>query len=143
MVYLTHWFRHEDRAKAAAMFMAAIPMSSVVGSPLSGWVLGHQWLGLAGWRWLFVVEGIPGCNNGDWDALLFDGLAPARRIGSGKKNEIGLAESSSASMRVKARTPACYAVGGTAKMGSYPADAGLFLRFDRDLWICHLVSDDC
>lgn len=59
VVYLTHWFRYEDRAKAAAMFMTAIPMSSVVGSPLSGWVLGHQWLGLTGWRWLFVVEGIP------------------------------------------------------------------------------------
>jgi MFS transporter, ACS family, tartrate transporter len=42
VVYLTHWFRYEDRAKAAAMFMAAIPMSSVIGSPLSGWVLSHH-----------------------------------------------------------------------------------------------------
>ena len=59
IVYLTHWFRHEDRGKAAAMFMTAIPMSSVVGSPLAGWVLGHQWLDVGGWRWLFVVEGVP------------------------------------------------------------------------------------
>lgn len=59
VVYLTHWFRYEDRAKAGAMFMAAIPMSSIIGSPLSGWVLSHRWLGLSGWRWLFVLEGIP------------------------------------------------------------------------------------
>lgn len=59
VVYLTHWFRSKDRAKAAAIFMTAVPMSSVIGSPLSGWVLGHHWLGLIGWRWLFVVEGIP------------------------------------------------------------------------------------
>ena len=59
LVYLTHWFRSEDRAKAAAFFMAAIPVSNVIGSPLAGWILGVKWLGLAGWRWLFVLEGIP------------------------------------------------------------------------------------
>src|SRR5579863_7500435 len=59
VVYLTHWFRYKDRAKAGAMFMAAIPMSSIIGAPLSGWVLSHHWLGLMGWRWLFVLEGIP------------------------------------------------------------------------------------
>jgi ACS family tartrate transporter-like MFS transporter len=59
LVYLTHWFRYEDRAKAGAMFMAAIPMSNILGAPLAGWILNVRWLGLAGWRWLFVVEGIP------------------------------------------------------------------------------------
>jgi MFS transporter, ACS family, tartrate transporter len=59
VVYLTHWFRYEDRAKAGAMFMAAIPMSSIIGSPLAGWILSHRWAGMAGWRWLFIVEGMP------------------------------------------------------------------------------------
>jgi len=59
VVYLTHWFRYEDRAKAGAMFMAAIPMSSIIGSPLAGWILSHHWAGMAGWRWLFIVEGMP------------------------------------------------------------------------------------
>ena len=59
VVYLTHWFRYEDRAKAGAIFMAAIPMSSIIGSPLAGWVLSRHWAGVASWRWLFVVEGIP------------------------------------------------------------------------------------
>ena len=59
IVYLTHWFIHEDRAKAIGNFMAAIPLSFVIGSPIAGWLLGHPWLGLEGWRWLFLLEGLP------------------------------------------------------------------------------------
>jgi D-galactonate transporter len=59
IVYLTHWFCRRDRAKAVAVFMAAIPLSSIVGSPLAGRILGIHWFGLAGWRWLFILEGIP------------------------------------------------------------------------------------
>jgi MFS transporter, ACS family, tartrate transporter len=59
VVYLTHWFRYEDRAHAGALFMAAIPISNILGSPLAGWILGANWLGLSGWRWLFVIEGVP------------------------------------------------------------------------------------
>lgn len=59
VVYLTHWFRAADRAKAVAAFYAAMPLSYVVGSPLAGMLLGLSWLGLRGWRWLFVLEGIP------------------------------------------------------------------------------------
>ena len=59
LVYLTHWFRAEDRAKACAMFMIAIPVANIIGSPLGGWLLGVHWFGLQGWRWLFIVEGIP------------------------------------------------------------------------------------
>ena len=59
IVYLTHWFIYEDRAKAVANFMAAIPLSYVLGSPISGWLLGVNWMGIRGWRWLFIVEGIP------------------------------------------------------------------------------------
>src|ERR1051325_7367762 len=59
IVYLSHWFRYEDRAKAVAWFMAAIPISNLVGSPISGLLLGVNWLGQPGWRWLFIVEGVP------------------------------------------------------------------------------------
>jgi MFS transporter, ACS family, tartrate transporter len=59
LVYLTHWFRYEDRAKTAALFMAAVPVANVVGSPLAGQILNVHWGGWAGWRWLFVLEGIP------------------------------------------------------------------------------------
>jgi ACS family tartrate transporter-like MFS transporter len=59
IVYLTHWFRYEDRARAGALFMTAIPVANILGSPLAGWLLGVHWLGIPGWRWLFIVEGIP------------------------------------------------------------------------------------
>lgn len=59
IVYFSHWFRYEDRAKAVALFMAAIPISNIIGSPVSGLLLDINWLGLAGWRWLFILEGAP------------------------------------------------------------------------------------
>jgi MFS transporter, ACS family, tartrate transporter len=59
VVYLSYWFIRQDRAKASSHFMAAIPLSFIIGSPLAGFILGHPWLGLDGWRWLFVLEGIP------------------------------------------------------------------------------------
>jgi ACS family tartrate transporter-like MFS transporter len=59
LVYLSHWFIREDRAKATGNFMAAIPLSSVVGAPFAGWILSHQWSDIQGWRWLFLLEGLP------------------------------------------------------------------------------------
>lgn len=59
IVYLGHWFIQEDRAKATGNFMAAIPLSFVIGSPIAGWILGHAWFSVEGWRWLFVLEGMP------------------------------------------------------------------------------------
>jgi ACS family tartrate transporter-like MFS transporter len=59
IVYLTHWFCARDRSRAIACFYTAIPTASLIGSPLAGWLLGVRWWQLAGWRWLFVLEGIP------------------------------------------------------------------------------------
>jgi MFS family permease len=59
IVYLSHWFRQDDRAKATSNFMSAIPISFVIGSAIAGWILGHNWLGIIGWRWLFLLEGLP------------------------------------------------------------------------------------
>jgi ACS family tartrate transporter-like MFS transporter len=59
IVYLSHWFIYEDRAKAVARFMSAIPIGFMIGGPLAGVILGVHWLNIAGWRWLFLLEGIP------------------------------------------------------------------------------------
>jgi ACS family tartrate transporter-like MFS transporter len=59
IVYLTHWFRLRERSWAIACLYAAIPTASLIGSPLAGWLLGVRWLQLAGWRWLFILEGCP------------------------------------------------------------------------------------
>ena len=59
IVYLSHWFIEQDRAKAGARFMSAIPIGFILGGPIAGMILGTHWLGLNGWRWLFFLEGIP------------------------------------------------------------------------------------
>ncbi len=59
IVYLSHWFIQEDRAKATSNFMVAIPVSLIIGSPVAGWILGHNWFMVEGWRWLFFLEGLP------------------------------------------------------------------------------------
>jgi MFS transporter, ACS family, tartrate transporter len=59
IVYLSHWFIYEDRAKAIARFMSAIPIGFIVGGPIAGAILGVHWLGVSGWRWLFLLEGAP------------------------------------------------------------------------------------
>jgi ACS family tartrate transporter-like MFS transporter len=59
IVYLTHWFCARDRSRAIACLYAANPAAALIGSPLAGWILGVHWQSLAGWRWLFILEGIP------------------------------------------------------------------------------------
>ena len=59
IVYLTHWFSSRDRCRAIACLYTAVPTASLVGSPIAGWLLGVHWWQLAGWRWLFILEGIP------------------------------------------------------------------------------------
>jgi ACS family tartrate transporter-like MFS transporter len=60
IVYLSHWYRYEDRAKAVAMFMSAIPVSNLIGLPLSGLIMEHiTWFNWEGWQWVFILEGIP------------------------------------------------------------------------------------
>ena len=57
--YLTRWFPACDRARSIAAFMTAVLIAGVVGSPISGALLSLHGLGLAGWQWLFLLEGIP------------------------------------------------------------------------------------
>ncbi|MEM4911562.1 MAG: MFS transporter [Metallosphaera sp.] len=59
IVYLTHWFTAEERARAVGFFMSAVAVSNAVASPIGGLLLGVNWFGLAGWRWLLILEGIP------------------------------------------------------------------------------------
>jgi ACS family tartrate transporter-like MFS transporter len=59
IVYLSHWFIYQDRAKAVARFMSAIPIAYILGGPLAAAILGIHWLETPGWRWLFLLEGVP------------------------------------------------------------------------------------
>ncbi len=58
--YLGRWFPERERARAMSWFMIGIPLAGVIGGPLGGALLSlNGWLGLTGWRWLFLIEGLP------------------------------------------------------------------------------------
>src|SRR3954452_25147355 len=57
--YLTLWFPSVYRARVVAMFMLAIPFSSIIGAPISGALLNLRGAGLDGWQWLFILEALP------------------------------------------------------------------------------------
>jgi MFS transporter, ACS family, tartrate transporter len=60
ILYLTYWFPASERAKAVAQFMTATAIAGVIGGPLSGSLLTlNGTLGLSGWQWLFLLEGLP------------------------------------------------------------------------------------
>ncbi len=59
ILYMTYWFPARERAKVVAMFATGGVIAGIVGSPMSGAILGLNGMGLAGWQWLFLLEGIP------------------------------------------------------------------------------------
>lgn len=60
ILYLTYWYPAEYRARFLAAFAIAVPVSTVIGAPISGLLLGLDGaMGLKGWQWLFIIEGIP------------------------------------------------------------------------------------
>ncbi len=109
VVYLTHWFRHEDRARAGALFFSAIPIANVIGSPFAGWLLGVNWFGTPGWRWLFIMEGIPAVALGvmtlfyltDWPQEAKWLTGPEREWISSELRKEKAAKSASGSLSVR------------------------------------------
>jgi ACS family tartrate transporter-like MFS transporter len=93
IVYLTRWFTVPDRSRACAALFAALPVASLIGSPLAGALLGVNWLGLNGWRWLFIVEGVPAVLIGIV-TLVYLTERPAQRAGCRPRNGTGLRRSS-------------------------------------------------
>jgi MFS transporter, ACS family, tartrate transporter len=59
-LYLGYWIRQREKAQAIALIMIGIPLASVLGAPVSGFILDHvHWFGLSSWRWLLILEGFP------------------------------------------------------------------------------------
>jgi len=64
-LYLTYWFRQREQAQAIALFLAGIPVTSILGSPVSGFLLDHvHWMNVSSWRWLLILEGFPAVVGG-------------------------------------------------------------------------------
>jgi MFS family permease len=81
ILYLTYWFPRTHRARMTAAFMTAVAVAGVIGGPVSGWIMGRLdgAGGMAGWQWLFLLEGLPSSLVGVAVLLLLDnGPAAAR-----------------------------------------------------------------
>jgi MFS transporter, ACS family, tartrate transporter len=90
ILYLTYWFPARERARIVSMFMAAVPLATMVGGPVSGALLEmHGLLGLKGWHWLFIIEGVPAVILGVI-ALKFldDGPESARWLSRDERNAL-------------------------------------------------------
>ncbi|MGP4693743.1 MFS transporter [Agrobacterium cavarae] len=59
ILYLTYWFPAKTRGKAIGLFMVSIPLSAMIGAPISSALLGLDWLSMRGWQWMFILEAIP------------------------------------------------------------------------------------
>ena len=61
VLYLTYWFPGPRRARMLAGFVTSVPLSIILGGPISGWIMGEMGgrPGLANWQWLFLCEGVP------------------------------------------------------------------------------------
>ncbi|VWD16009.1 MFS transporter [Burkholderia lata] len=61
LFYLTRWYPRERLSRAMAMLLCAAPLGGIVAAPASGWLLEHMQdvAGLAGWQWMFLIEGVP------------------------------------------------------------------------------------
>lgn len=60
VLYLSYWLRHQDMARALSYVLAAPMIALIIGAPVSTLILDHvNWFGIASWRWLFIIEGLP------------------------------------------------------------------------------------
>ncbi len=88
ILYLTYWYPARRRGRIVALFLTAIAATSVVGAPLSGWILKSLTGtgGLAGWKWLFLLEGIPSVVMGIWTLFyLSDSIGRSRWLTDDEK----------------------------------------------------------
>jgi len=88
IMYLTYWYPAQRRARIVAIFMSGVAVAGVVGGPLSGWIMSHfaGRGGLAGWQWLFLLEGLPAVALGVLTlALLDDGIDDANWLDDEEK----------------------------------------------------------
>jgi ACS family tartrate transporter-like MFS transporter len=89
VLYMTYWFPSSTRARFIALFLGGVPLSVVIGGPISGFLLGVSGYGLHGWQWMLILEGVPSLLCGVvtlW--ILPDGPAKANWLSVDEKEII-------------------------------------------------------
>lgn len=91
LYYLTLWFPSAQRGKASALFLSGIPLSGVIGGPVSGWIMDrfNGALGMSGWKWVFFLEAMPAIALGVVCFFYLDnGVEKARWLTPGEMEQV-------------------------------------------------------
>lgn len=90
ILYLTYWFRQREQARTLAFFLTGLPVASILGAPVSGWILDHvHWMGISSWRWLVILEGLPAILCGALAYFLLPNRPEdARFLSAGEKQRL-------------------------------------------------------
>ena len=118
LVYINRWFPARRRAGVTALFAIAVPMAGVIGGPLSGGILEgfHDFLGLRGWQWMFLIEGLP---------VVLLGLLVWRRLPESFERVAWLSDEQKAGLRAEMQ--------GEEQRKQITSLAGIFR--DRQVWL--------
>ena len=118
LVYINRWFPARRRAGVTALFAIAVPMAGVIGGPLSGGILEgfHDFLGLRGWQWMFLAEGLP---------VVLLGLLVWRRLPESFERVAWLSDEQKAGLRAEMQ--------GEERRKQITSLAGIFR--DRQVWL--------
>ena len=124
--YLTLWFPAVYRARVISLFMLAIPISSIIGSPISGLLLNLRGFGLDGWQWLFILEAVPSLLAGCCRAVLPDRFSAPGALAEGGRNRVA-GERAGHGETQQGEGRASVAVPGAHRRQDPDVRAGLFL----------------
>jgi ACS family tartrate transporter-like MFS transporter len=129
LVYLTYWFRQRELPQAIGLFMTALPTASIVGGPLSGWILDHvHAFGLGSWRWVLVLEALPAIAGGVVCYLILpNGPAEARFLTPVQQEHLTLALRAEAAFKGKSDRNSVLRMLGNPRVLYLAAVAFLFM----------------
>lgn len=114
--YLTRWYPADRRGRATSLFLTAIALAGVIGGPLSGWILRdtNGMAGLAGWQWMFLIEGIPSVIAGFFLLrYLDDKVEDAKWLTDAEKREVIALLQKEAATKTHSATGKAFASGRT------------------------------
>jgi MFS transporter, ACS family, tartrate transporter len=129
MMYLTYWFRQRELAQAIGLFMTALPTASIIGGPLSGWILDHvHAFGVSSWRWVLILEALPAIAGGLVCYLILpNGPAEARFLTPAQQKSLASALRAETDCKVRADRNALLLTLGNPRVLYLAAIAFLFM----------------
>lgn len=144
LLYLTYWFRQREQAQAIGFFLTGLPFTSVIGAPLSGFILDRaHWFGIPSWRWLLALEAIPAIVAGILTYLLLPSRPADARFLTQDEKEWLSAELSSEAQRKLASHSASASQALTNTRVWHIAVAGLFLNnamYTLSFWLPQVIK---